>query len=68
MSRSKTYFAVEIDVADASPRLTDGAREFLLWACQILQALMGQEDKALVESDKVESWMPEVATLFGKCL
>jgi hypothetical protein len=66
MSRSKTYFAVEVDVADAAPRLTDSAREFLLWTCQMLQSLMGQEDKALMESDKVETWMPEVATLFGK--
>lgn len=66
MSRSKTYFAVEVDVADASPRLTDSAREFLLWTCQILQSLMRQEDKALIESDTVETWMPEVATLFGK--
>ncbi|KAI5450344.1 hypothetical protein NCC49_003127 [Naganishia albida] len=68
MSRSKTYFAVEIDVADASPRLTDGARELLLWACQVLQALMGHEERALVESDKVETWMPEAATLFGRAL
>jgi hypothetical protein len=63
MTRSRTAYAIE--VIDATPRLTDNGRELLLSACQMLQSLIGQEDRALIQSDKVEVWIPEAAALFG---
>lgn len=64
MTRSRAVYAIE--VIDAAPRLTDNGRELLLSACQMLQSLLGQEDKALIQSDKVEVWIAEAAALFGK--
>jgi hypothetical protein len=39
----------------------------LVFACQVLQGLMGFDDKALILADKVEQWLPVAAGLFGQC-
>ncbi|KAJ9099964.1 hypothetical protein QFC21_003972 [Naganishia friedmannii] len=65
-TRSRKAYAIE--VIDAMPRLTDNGRELLLSACQMLQSLIGQEDRALIQSDKVEVWIAEAAALFGRGL
>jgi hypothetical protein len=47
------------------PKLSVPSREMLVFACQVLQGLMGFDDKALILADKVEQWLPVAAELFG---
>ena len=64
MSRSRT--PAHGLISDATPHLTDSGREVLLSVCSMLQQLMAHTDAAAAQGDKVEVWMPEAATLFGR--
>ena len=48
------------------PKLSAAGREMLAFCCQVLQHLMGSDDKSLIMAEKVESWLPIAAELFGK--
>lgn len=48
------------------PKLSASGRETLVFACQVLQHLMGSDDKSLVMAERVESWLPVAAELFGE--
>jgi len=48
------------------PKLSASGRETLVFACQVLQHLVGSEDKALIMADRVEIWLPAAAELFGE--
>jgi hypothetical protein len=58
--------AMALGEAALQPKLSASGRETLVFSCQVLQHLMGSDDKSLIMAEKVESWLPVAAELFGK--
>jgi len=58
--------ALSAGEAVLQPKLSATGREMLAFCCQVLQHLMGSDDKSLIMAEKVESWLPIAAELFGK--
>jgi hypothetical protein len=58
--------AMALGEAALQPKLSASGRETLFFSCQVLQHLMGSDDKSLIMAEKVESWLPVAAELFGK--
>jgi hypothetical protein len=58
--------ALSLGEAVLQPKLSIIGREMLVFSCQVLQQLMGSDDKSLIMADRVETWLPVAAELFGE--